>query len=87
MVGIISGESPSEPYSFSTRGFTRDSVKVLVNGISMGRSTMNMRPLSTGNLQRLEIIKGPSTVQYGQGAAGGTINMISKQASELNLRS
>ncbi len=81
MVGVLSGESPSEPYSFSMRGFSRDSVKILVNGISMGRPIFNMRPLSTSNLQRVEVIKGPSTIQYGQGAAGGTINMISKQAS------
>ncbi len=80
MVGVLSGESPSEPYSFSMRGFTRDSIKVLVNGVSMGRTTFNMRPLSTANLQRVEIIKGPSSMLHGQGAAGGTINMVSKRA-------
>jgi len=81
MVGVLSGESPSEPYSFSMRGFTRDSIKVLVNGVSMGRTTFNMRPLSTGNLQRVEMIKGPFTLKNGQGSAGGTINMISKEAT------
>jgi len=81
MVGVLSGESPSEPYSFSMRGFTRDSIKVLVNGISMGRTTFNMRPLSTGNLQRVEVVKGPGALENGQGSAGGTINMVSKQAA------
>jgi len=81
MVGVLSGESPSEPYSFSMRGFTRDSIKVLVNGVSMGRATFNMRPLSTGNLQRVEVIKGPGALESGQGSAGGTINMVSKQAA------
>ncbi len=85
MVGVISGESPSEPYSFSMRGFTGNSIKVLVNGISMGQSTFNMRPLSTSNLQRVEILKGASSLHLGQGSAGGTINMVSKRASLTQL--
>lgn len=32
-LGALSGESPGEPYSFSMRGFSRDSVKVLFDGM------------------------------------------------------
>lgn len=79
MVGILAGESPSEPYSFSMRGFTRDSVKVLYDGISIGSATLNMRPLATYNLQQVEVIKGPVALQHGQGASAGSINFVSKK--------
>ncbi|WP_159931017.1 TonB-dependent siderophore receptor [Oceanicoccus sp. KOV_DT_Chl] len=81
MTGVLSGESPSEPYSFSMRGFTRYSVNVLYDGISMGLSILNMRPQSTSMLDRVEIVKGPSVLAHGQGAAAGTVNLIGKQPS------
>ena len=78
MVGILSGESPSEPYSFSTRGFTRNAVTVLYDGISLGLSTLNMRPLNTFNLERVEVVKGASTVMAPT-TSGGTVNIINKK--------
>lgn len=80
MTGILSGESPSEPYSFSTRGFSRDSINVVYDGISMGVATYNTRPLSTFHVQQVEFIKGPAELAVGLGGAGGTINIITKKA-------
>ncbi len=79
MVGILSGESPSEPYSFSTRGFTRNSINVLYDGVSMGLSTLNMRPQNTFNIDHVEVSKGASSLLYSESAAGGTVNIISKK--------
>ncbi len=79
LIGVLSGDSPAEPHSFSMRGFSRDSVNVLYDGVSMGLATLNMRPQGTYNLDRLEIVKGAATLQHGQGAAGGTINLISRK--------
>jgi outer membrane receptor protein involved in Fe transport len=78
MVGVLSGESPSEPYSFSTRGFTRNSIGVLYDGVSMGVSTLNMRPQSSFNLDRIEVVKGASVLNANDGSAGGTVNIITK---------
>ena len=36
---------------------------------------------STANIERIEVLKGPSSVLYGRGAGGGIVNMISRQAS------
>jgi len=83
MVGVLSGESPSEPYSFSMRGFTRNSIGVLYDGVSMGMSTLNMRPQSTFNLERVEVVKGASVLNAADGSAGGTVNIITKKA-QLN---
>ena len=79
MVGVLSGESPSEPYSFSTRGFTRNSIAVLYDGVSMGVSSLNMRPQTTFNLDRVEVVKGASVLDATFGSTGGTVNMITKK--------
>lgn len=79
MVGVLSGESPSEPYSFSTRGFSRNSIGVLYDGVSMGMSTLNMRPQTSFNLDRVEVVKGSSVLSANDGSAGGTVNIITKK--------
>lgn len=78
VAGVTWGDSPAEPNSFSMRGFSGGSIKLLYDGISLGLSTLNMRPLTTNNLAKIEVIKGPSVLRYGQGAAGGTVNIIRK---------
>ena len=78
--GVLTGESPSEPYSFSIRGFSRDSIEVLYDGVSLGRSTLNMRPLGTNGLERVEVFMGP-TLLHGDGSAGGTVNIIPRKPS------
>ncbi|WP_397572063.1 TonB-dependent receptor plug domain-containing protein [Silanimonas sp.] len=65
LVGVLSGDSPAEPHSFSIRGFSRDSINVLHDGISVGIATLNTRPQGTYNLDRLEIVKGAATLQHG----------------------
>ncbi|AZZ99434.1 TonB-dependent receptor [Pseudoalteromonas sp. R3] len=79
LVGVISGESPAEPSSFAMRGFIRDSVSVLRDGIKLGPASMTMRPHNTFNLQQIDVIKGPATLQYGQGTASGVINMVTRK--------
>ena len=79
LVGVLSGDSPAEPHSFSMRGFSRDSVNVLHDGISMGIATLNTRPQTTFNLDQLEITKGAATLQHGQGAAAGSINFVTRK--------
>ena len=68
------------PSSFSVRGFTRSQITVLRDGIWLGPSNMVMRPQNTFNLDRVELLRGPSSVLNGQGAVAGTINALTKQA-------
>jgi iron complex outermembrane receptor protein len=79
LVGVLSGDSPAEPHSFSMRGFSRNSISVLHDGISVGIAILNTRPQGTFNLDRLEISKGIATLNHGQGAAGGSVNLISRK--------
>jgi iron complex outermembrane receptor protein len=81
MAGVVSGEHPTAPSSFVIRGFTANQVSTLRDGIWLGPSTMIMRPQNTFNLDRVELLRGPSSVINGQGAVAGTINAITKAAT------
>ncbi|WP_299594743.1 TonB-dependent siderophore receptor [uncultured Microbulbifer sp.] len=79
--GVVTGEQPSAPSTFSMRGFTRGQITVLRDGLWIGPSTMVMRPQNTFNLQRVEILRGPASVLNGIGSVAGTVNAITKSAS------
>ena len=79
--GVVVGQNPAAPSSFSMRGFTRSQITVLRDGIWLGPANMVMRPQNTFNLDRVEVLRGPSSVLNGQGAVAGTVNAITKQAA------
>ena len=79
--GVVTGENPAAPSSFSVRGFTRSQVTILRDGIWLGPANMVMRPQNTFNLDRVELLRGPSSVLNGQGAVAGTVNAVTKQAT------
>ncbi len=79
--GVVVGQNPAAPSSFSMRGFTRSQITVLRDGIWLGPANMVMRPQNTFNLDRVEVLRGPSSVLNGQGAVAGTVNAITKQAT------
>lgn len=78
--GVVTGEHPTAPSTFSMRGFTRGQITVLRDGLWIGPSTMVMRPQNTFNLERIEVLRGPASVVNGIGSVGGTVNAITKSA-------
>jgi len=78
--GVVSGESPAAPSMFSIRGFTRSQITILRDGLWVGPANMVMRPQNTFNLDRVEVLRGPSSVLNGQGAVAGTVNAVNKSA-------
>ena len=52
-------------------------VLILVNGTNAG--TINLAKIPTDDIERIEIVKGPSSVLYGPSAMGGVINIITKE--------
>lgn len=77
--GVTSGGSPADPTGFSMRGFTSDQITMLRNGAYVGPSNMVNRPQNSFNLADVEVLKGPASVIYGQGAVGGIVNVITKE--------
>ncbi|HWI20225.1 MAG TPA: TonB-dependent receptor [Vicinamibacterales bacterium] len=87
MAGVVSGEHPTAPSSFSMRGFTSSQVATLRDGIWLGPSPMVMRPQNTFNLDRIELMRGPSSVINGQGSVAGAINAVTKTAEPTSATS
>src|SRR5207253_2819033 len=50
----------------------------LYNGLYIGPANITNRPQNTFNLESVEILKGPASVLYGQGAVAGAVNVVSK---------
>ena len=57
-----------------------NTVLMLINGRRVGSANLGFMGLA--NVERVEIIRGPSAVQYGSSALGGVINIITKQGVE-----
>ena len=82
-VGFFSDWTPGQT-SISIRGARSDGqgrdfrgqVLVLLNGRRAG--TANLSKLSPDQLERIEIIRGPASVAYGNQAMGGVINLITR---------
>lgn len=80
MPGLISGGTPGNPSLFSMRGFTGEQITILHNGLYLGPANMVNRPGNTFNIETIDILKGPASVLYGQGAVGGAVNIVNKTA-------
>ena len=57
-----------------------NTVLTLINGRRVGNA--NLAIIGLANVERVEIIRGPSAVQYGSSAMGGVINIITKRGTE-----
>ena len=78
-VGVTAGDFPAEPSNFSMRGFANSLLNTLYNGIKIGPPNMTSRVMDVGNLERIEILKGPGSLMSGEGASGGAVNLVTKQ--------
>ncbi|MEG3126032.1 TonB-dependent receptor [Sphingomonas sp. GB1N7] len=76
--GVISGGSPGDPSLFSMRGFSGEQIEILHNGLYLGPANMINRPGNTFNISSIDVLKGPASVLYGQGAIGGAVNIVNK---------
>lgn len=80
------GHGQGSPY---IRGFTGLRTLFLLDGIRLNNSTFREGPNQYWNtvdafsIQRLELVKGPSSVLYGSDAIGGTVNAISRGFDDL----
>ena len=66
----------------SMQGMSGENVKILIDGVPQtGRQNGNidLSQLNLANVERIEIVEGPLSVQYGTNALAGTINIITKK--------
>lgn len=83
-IGVI--EYPGALAGIGIRGFrpefsgiTKHSL-VLINGRPAGAT--NLATILTGNIERIEVLKGPASSLYGGEAMGGVVNIITKKNRE-----
>lgn len=80
--------SGSGQESITIRGFSssyhgndiNSSVLILIDGRRLVGDSLSMQSLN--NIERIEIIKGPGSMQYGSSAMGGVVNIITKRGGE-----
>jgi len=61
------------------RGFDSNATSTLVDGLRLTQSNWIAFQTETYGLERIEVLRGPASVSYGQVEAGGTIHRISKR--------
>lgn len=68
--------------SMSIQGLSGENVKILIDGVPVvGRmnGSIDLSQINLNNIERVEIVEGPLSVNYGTNALAGTINLISKK--------
>jgi iron complex outermembrane receptor protein len=80
--GITSEATPGDGgTALSARGFVgHNSIMQLLDGsrLFVGAGTVTF-PFDAWSVDRVEVLRGPASVMYGQGAIGGVINVVSRQ--------
>lgn len=79
VVGAISGNVPGNPAVVSMRGFAGNTVSILQDGVRVSTSTVVQRDSNNWHYDRIEVLKGPASVLYGEGALAGVINKVTRK--------
>jgi outer membrane receptor for ferrienterochelin and colicins len=70
------------------QGISGENVKILIDGVPViGRQggNIDLSQLNIQNIERIEMIEGPMSVQYGTNAIAGTLNLITKKKKEEGM--
>lgn len=68
--------------SMSLQGISGQNVKILIDGVPViGRldGNIDLSQINLNNIERIEVVQGPLSVNYGTNALAGTINIITKK--------
>jgi iron complex outermembrane receptor protein len=77
--GVVSGNLPGEPGVTAIRGFSRGAVGYSIDGFRAIDPLIASRNYDSFSFDRIEILKGPSSVVNGSGALAGTINLVTRK--------
>jgi outer membrane receptor for ferrienterochelin and colicins len=81
-VAVASNTLGTGTSTVELQGFGSNHVLVMVDGVKMigrVRGELDISQISTGQIERVEIVKGATSTLYGSEAMGGVINIITKK--------
>lgn len=83
---VVRSGGPGKSTSVFIRGANSEHILVLLDGIEMNDPASTGRgfdfaDLTTENIERIEVIRGPQSTLYGSDAMAGVINIITKRGS------
>ena len=68
------------------RGFKSDDIGLFLDGMQLFYSSYASWKLQTPNMERVEVLRGPSAVLYGGSSPSGIVNVITKRPSAEPIR-
>ncbi|MBL8297839.1 MAG: TonB-dependent siderophore receptor [Rhodanobacteraceae bacterium] len=77
--GVTAANLPSAPGSLSLRGFTGGAISLLFDGVRQTAAPLVARDFDLWSFERIEVLKGPASVLYGEGALAGAVNLVPKR--------
>jgi iron complex outermembrane receptor protein len=79
VAGVSSAFLPSAQGITQIRGFTGGAVTMLFDGTRVTTSTIVTRNYDSWSFERIEVLKGPASVLFGEGALAGAVNYVPKR--------
>lgn len=83
-ISVVQSGSPGSLTSVFTRGLRSQHTQVLLDGIPINQGlqgAFNFGDLTTENIDRIEIVRGPQSTLYGPRALAGVIQIFTKRGS------
>ncbi|HYF07660.1 MAG TPA: TonB-dependent receptor [Acetobacteraceae bacterium] len=84
---LVQTGGPGQQASAFLRGAAGRHVLVLLDGVPLhspaeANGAFNFGQELLGDIERIEVVRGPTSAHYGSGALGGVINLITRRAPE-----
>lgn len=81
-INVVSSGGPGKSSSLFLRGADSGQTLVLIDGVRVGAATtgsFNWGSMSTLNIERIEVVRGPQSTLYGADAMGGVIQIFTRK--------
>jgi outer membrane receptor for ferrienterochelin and colicins len=82
-LNIRISNDPALGGSLSIQGISGQNIKIMVDGVPLiGREggNIDLNQINLNNIERIELVEGPMSVNFGTDALGGVINLITKKS-------
>ena len=83
-LSVVQNGPPGATASLFVRGGESDYVQVLVDGVPINEpgGRADLASLTTDNIERIEVVRGPASVLYGSDAVSGVIQIFTRTGGE-----